>query len=54
MHLVIDHNFVVVYNLTVDCLLGADYVKNHAIILDCDHNTLSLDKEPRVTIPIAV
>jgi len=50
----IKHNFVVVRNLTVDCLLGADFMRNHAAILDCDRNTLSLGREPRVTIPIAL
>ena len=38
----VDHNFTVVRNLTVDCLLGADFMKHHAAILDCDHNTFSL------------
>ena len=51
---IIDHQFVAVRNLTVDCLLGADFMKHHAAILDCDHNTLSLGKEPKVTIPLAL
>ena len=29
-------------------------MKHHAAILDCDHNTLLLGREPRVTIPIAL
>ena len=51
---IIDHNFVVVRNLTVDCLLGADFMKHHAAILDCDHNILSPGREPKVTIPLAL
>ena len=51
---IIDHKFVAVRNLTVDCLLGADFMKHHAAILDCDHNTLSLGGEPKVTIPLAL
>ena len=50
----VDHNFIVVRNLTVDCLLGADFMKLHAAILNCDHNTLSLGRESKVTIPIAL
>ena len=50
----VDHNFIVVGNLTVDCLLGADFMKYHAAILDCDLNVFSLGRESKVTIPIAL
>ena len=50
----IGHNFVVVRNLTVDCLLGADFMKHYAAVLDCDHNTLSLGRESKVTVPLAL
>ena len=51
---IIDHNFVAVCNLTVDCLLGADFMKHHAAILDCNHSILSLGREPKVIIPLAL
>ena len=51
---IIGHNFVAVRNLMVDCLLGADFMKHHAGILDCDHNLLSLGREPKVTIPLTL
>ena len=50
----IGHNFVVVRNLTVDCLLGADFMKHYAAVLDCDHNTLSLGRESKVTVPLTL
>ena len=39
---VVAHTFVVVHNLIVDCLLGADFMKIHAAFLDCEHITLTL------------
>ena len=51
---IVDHNFIVVWNLTVDCLLGANFMKYHAGILDCDHNTFRLGRESKVTIPITL
>ena len=50
---VIAHTFVVVHNLTVDCLLGADFMKNHAAVLDCEHNTLTLGRDSKFTFPLA-
>ena len=46
--------FVVVHNLTVDCLLGADFMKSHAAVLDCEHNTLTLGRDSKFTFPLAV
>ena len=50
---VVAHTFIVVRNLTVDCLLGADFMKNHVAILDCEHNTLTLGRDPKFTFPLA-
>ena len=44
-----DHNFVVIKGLTVDCLLGANFLKKHEAILDCQSGTLVLGAH---TIPI--
>ena len=27
--------FTVIHNLTVDCLLGADFLKEHGAVMDC-------------------
>ena len=37
-----DHTFVVINNVTVDCLLGADFLRKHEEILDCQNGTLVL------------
>ena len=37
-----DHNFVVINNLTVDCLLGVDFLRKHEAILDCQNGRLML------------
>ena len=50
----VNHNFIVVRNLTVDCLLGADFMQHHAAILDCAHIIFSLGRESKVTIPTAL
>ena len=44
-----DHTFVVINNLTVDCLLGTDFLRRHEAILDCQNGTLVLGAH---TIPI--
>ena len=44
-----DHTFVVINNLTVDCLLGADFLMKHETILDCQDGRLMLGTH---TIPI--
>ena len=48
----VDHQFTVVHNLTVDCLLGADFLQHHGAVLDCCNNTLSLGKECKTVIPM--
>jgi len=47
----VDHNFTVVKNLTVDCLLGADFLKR---ILDCGRSTLMVGRETQVVIPLTL
>ena len=37
-----------VHNLTLN------FLQNYAAILECGHDSLSLGKEPRMTIPIAL
>ena len=44
-----NHTFVVINNLTVDCLLGADFLRKHEAILDCQNGRLMLGAH---TIPI--
>ena len=51
---VVAHAFVVVHNLTVNCLLGTDFMKNHAAVLDCEHNTLTPGRDPKFTFSLAV
>ena len=36
------HAFVVIHDLTVDCLLGANFLKKHGAVIDCKSGTLSL------------
>ena len=50
----VDHQFIVVRNLTVDCLLGADFLPQHSSILDCHINTLSVRQDLRAVIPMNV
>ena len=35
------HVFIVAKKLTVDCLLGIDFLSKHGAVLDCARNTLS-------------
>ena len=37
-----EHEFIVIHDLTVDCLLGADFLKKHEAVIDCKSGTLSL------------
>ena len=48
----VDHPFTVVHNLTVDCLLGADFLQKHDTILDCCNNTLTVGKESKIKVPL--
>ena len=44
----VNHQFIVVNNLTVDCLLGVDFLQMHGAILDCCSNTLSVGQDFKV------
>ena len=35
-----EEEFTVIRNLTVDCLLGADFLKEHSAVMDCRTSTL--------------
>jgi len=48
----VNHTFTVVNNLTVDYLLGADFLERYAAVLDCGHNTLVVGRESKVVIPL--
>ena len=37
-----EHEFIVIHDLIVDCLLGADFLKKHGAVIDCKSGTLSL------------
>jgi len=37
-----EHTFIVICDLTVDCLLGADFLKKHEAVIDCKNGTLLL------------
>ena len=37
-----NHSFIVVHKLTVDCLLGMDFLSKHRAVIDCVKNSLSL------------
>ena len=50
----INHTFTVVNNLMIECLLGADFLEQHAAILDCGHNTLAIGRESKVVIPLTL
>ena len=39
-----EHTFIVIRDLTVDCLLGADFLKKHGAVIDCKNGTLLLGK----------
>jgi len=37
-----EHTFIVIHDLTVNCLLGADFLKKHEAVIDCKNGTLLL------------
>ncbi|KAL5502894.1 hypothetical protein EMCRGX_G009744 [Ephydatia muelleri] len=45
------HSFVVVRKLTVDCLLGVDFLTQYGAVIDCVRNTLSLNTT-RSSLPL--
>ena len=48
----VEEEFTVIRNLTVDCLLGADFLKEHCAVMDCRSGTLSIGKERQYRIPM--
>ena len=49
-----NHPFIVVQNLTVDCLLGADFLTEYGAVIDCQSANLSLGKETRTQVPLTL
>ena len=49
-----EEEFTVIRNLMVDCLLGADFLKDHSAITDCRSSTLSIGKKSRCHIPMII
>ena len=50
----VDHQFIAVHNLIIDCLLGVNFLQWHSAILDCRSNTLSIEQDLRAVIPMNV
>ena len=48
------HPFVVVQDLTVYCLLGADFLTEHGAVIDCQYDTLSLGRATRAQVPLTL
>ena len=49
----VTHEFTVVRHLTVDCLLGADFLKRYRAIVDCGNSVLHLtNRDHQYTIPV--
>ena len=46
------HPFIVVQDLTIDCLLGAHFFTEHRAVIDCQCASLSLGSEARAQIPL--
>lgn len=47
-----EKDFTVIRNLTLDCLLGADFLKEHGTVMDCRTSTLSIGEKPRYHVPM--
>ena len=49
----VTHEFTVVLHLTVDCLLGADFLKRYRAIVDCGNSILYLtNRDDQYNIPV--
>ena len=49
----VTHKFTVVHHLTVDCSLGADFLKRYRTIVDCGNSVLYLtNRDDQYTIPV--
>ena len=49
-----NHPFIVAKNLTVDCLLGADFHTKYGAVIDCQSANQSLDKQTRTQVPFTL
>ena len=49
-----DQEFTVVKNLSVECILGGDFLVNHSAVIDCRESTLTLGNGPRCQVPISI
>ena len=47
-----EQEFLVICNLTVDCLLVADFLMKHGAVMDCRTSTLSQDNTSRFKFPM--
>ena len=47
-----EEEFTVTQNLTVNCLLGADFLQKHGHVMDCQSSTLSIGISSRHCVPI--
>ena len=53
-HLTVMHEFTVVQNLSVSCLLGTDFLRRYNVIVDCGNCLLHLShRQQQHTIPIS-
>ena len=49
----VTHEFIVVRHLTVDCLLGADFLKRYKAVIDCGNSALYFtNRNHQYTIPV--
>ena len=49
-----DQEFTVVQSLTVDCILGADFLVKHCAVIDCNTATLTLGSSSRSEVLISL
>ena len=49
-----DNEFTVVKNLSVECILGADFLVRYDAVIDCRENTLALGDNLRCEVPISI
>ena len=49
-----NQDFTVVKNLSVECILGADFLVKHGAVIDCKESTLALGNDIRCEVPITV
>ena len=48
-----DQEFIVVERLSVECILGADFLVKHGAVIDCRAGTLALGHQPRLVVSIS-